>query len=309
MNYYFRSEDQTLNWSLGLRKDSCIIDHFSFSKKNKKEKLIEKIEMREDLIAKKIIDDPNIANFETDTDYRGTKTPIGVLDTGIDYNNPFIQKQLLPNPNSSKIPFLGLDMVDPGTLPYDFYADDFSISMRSIDFRIQHQHGTHVAGIATKNEEDESSREYRKALEKVISENTDMVFVVAAGNESADLNEKPQYPANFLFKNVITVASIDKSGELSNFSNYNNSFVDIAARGSDILSQWPYGPPIELSGTSMATPQVTRVCGRIQHKKPEWSAKQIVDHILKTAKIDSQLTEFVSMGRVLDENQALQNLD
>jgi subtilisin family serine protease len=158
-------------------------------------------------------------------------------------------------------------------------------------------------------DDDESSREYKKALEKVISENTDMVFIAAAGNDSADLNENPQYPANFLLKNVITVASIDASGELSDFSNYNNSFVDIAARGSDILSQWPYGPPIELSGTSMAAPQVTRVCGRVQHKKPEWSAKQIVEHILKTSTMDAQLTEFVSSGRVLNEDQAIKALN
>ncbi len=362
LNYFYTSEDRTVKWDLNLRKDSCIVSNFSFSKKNKKGKLIEKVEIREDLTAKRIIDNPRIVNFKADTKYRGTKTPIGVIDSGIDYNNRSIQKKLLPNLSPSKVLFLGLDMVDPGTLPFDFYADDFTFSMRSIDYRIQHQHGTHVAGIATKNteelaiipmrliggdgtydlsvnsdeiyekinssilylkkhgvkcvnmsfgvtDEDESSKEYKKALEKVISENTDMVFVAAAGNDSDNLDEKPQYPANFLLKNVITVASIDESGELSNFSNYNNTIVNIAARGSNILSQWPYGPPIELSGTSMAAPQVTRVCGRIQHKKPKWSAIQIVEHILKTAKIDAQLTEFVSMGRVLNEDQAIKDLD
>lgn len=104
--------------------------------------------------------------------------------------------------------------------------------------------------------------------------------VVAAGNSSANNDNNPSLPANFSLShpNVITVAAIDNTGRLANFSNYGGQSVDLAAPGIDIYSTSPTYPVTlntevamtpeipqfpenygYLSGTSQATPQVTGI--------------------------------------------------
>jgi subtilisin family serine protease len=119
-----------------------------------------------------------------------------------------------------------------------------------------------------------------------------IVDVAAAGNDSANLDSAPLKPASFSLSlpNVITVASIDNQGNLSIFSNFGASSVDLAAPGTKILSTSPSyalasdsgvdanGNPVTptrpdpldpadpigvpygyLSGTSEAAPQVTGI--------------------------------------------------
>jgi subtilisin family serine protease len=119
---------------------------------------------------------------------------------------------------------------------------------------------------------------------------------------------KSTYPASFEGNNIITVASIDEDGSISDFSNFSNKIVDIAAIGSEVLSQWPYGPPVKLSGTSMAAPQVTRTCGKVNHLRPEWSSQEIVSYILNSSKESQKLKEYVFEGRLLDEVNTVKGL-
>jgi subtilisin family serine protease len=89
-----------------------------------------------------------------------------------------------------------------------------------------------------------------------------LLFIAAAGNGGNDgLGDNndltPNYPSNYINTNVIAVASITSSGALSSFSNYGATSVDLGAGGSSILSTLPGNRYGTLSGTSMATPQVT----------------------------------------------------
>jgi len=75
-------------------------------------------------------------------------------------------------------------------------------------------------------------------------ENEDVLVVISAGN--ATLNNPPNnndinsyYPASYPNENIISVASIQQSGELSDFSNFGASSVDIAAPGTQV---WAYDP-------------------------------------------------------------------
>lgn len=79
-----------------------------------------------------------------------------------------------------------------------------------------------------------------------------IIFVVAAGNSSRDV--KFTSPAHS--SKVITVASYDKYGSFSSFSNF-GSKIDICAPGEEILSTWVNGSYAILSGTSMASPHIT----------------------------------------------------
>jgi hypothetical protein len=87
-----------------------------------------------------------------------------------------------------------------------------------------------------------------------------LVAVVAAGNDTAKLGEVSVYPANLggtrgdAPNNVITVAAYRSDGQLAEFSNYGERYVDIAAPGCDLTYQ-EKGP--RLFGTSFAAPLVT----------------------------------------------------
>lgn len=105
-----------------------------------------------------------------------------------------------------------------------------------------------------------------KILEDAINEATQkgIIFVAAAGNEANDNDRNPKYPASY--ENAFSVASIDRNGSLSSFSNYGSKTVDVAAPGRDILSIDSKGGYRELSGTSMATPHVSGLLTLLRQK-------------------------------------------
>ncbi len=81
------------------------------------------------------------------------------------------------------------------------------------------------------------------------------IFIAtSAGNDTIDIDIKHQYPAYFAkdYPNVISVASITESGDLSEFSNRSRNAVKLAAFGENIVSNVPKGTMVA-SGTSMST--------------------------------------------------------
>ena len=57
------------------------------------------------------------------------------------------------------------------------------------------------------------------------------LFVVAAGNDGTSNEGIPRYPCNYPFSNVVCVAATNDRDELSSFSNFGASTVDLAAPG------------------------------------------------------------------------------
>ncbi len=84
----------------------------------------------------------------------------------------------------------------------------------------------------------------------------DALFVVAAGNDAANIDITPTYPASYTAPNIISVAATTSTDGLASFSNYGKSSVDLGAPGVNILSTLPNGSYAYYSGTSMATPHV-----------------------------------------------------
>lgn len=80
---------------------------------------------------------------------------------------------------------------------------------------------------------------YSQALEDAINEATDITFVFAAGNSGLNMDINPSYPASSTSNNIISVAAVNNSGKLSEFSNYGNNTVDMAAPGEFIISTVP----------------------------------------------------------------------
>lgn len=79
---------------------------------------------------------------------------------------------------------------------------------------------------------------YDAALKEAI-ENSGALLVASAGNNGELIDSGVSYPAAFNSSNIISVASINNKGDLSDFSNYGVKNVDIAAPGEGILSTVP----------------------------------------------------------------------
>lgn len=94
------------------------------------------------------------------------------------------------------------------------------------------------------------------------------LFVVAAGNDSSDVEIKRIYPAILggeTVANVVTVAALDGNGRLASFSN-RGAKVDIAAPGC-MIESWTDNTSslTRLSGTSQSAPLVTFVSSMVRH--------------------------------------------
>lgn len=128
-------------------------------------------------------------------------------------------------------------------------------------------------------------------LRRAIRTQHRVLFVAAAGNDGADLDTRPAYPASLAAPNIISVAATDHTDRQARWSNYGRTSVSIGAPGSRIVSLRaagtdmygdgehfvPAGDPdaeyYVASGTSMAAPHVTGVAALVRARYPhlEWS--------------------------------------
>lgn len=78
---------------------------------------------------------------------------------------------------------------------------------------------------------------------KAAIDSSGQVFVAAAGNDTANVDNAPSYsPAGLSSANIITVAAVYNQGGLASFSNYGLTTVDVGAPGQDIYSLKPVYP-------------------------------------------------------------------
>ncbi len=73
-------------------------------------------------------------------------------------------------------------------------------------------------------------------LGEAIAAHPNTLFVVAAGNSKDNVDLTPLYPCAFGYANLICVASLTQAGELSPFSSFGPTTVDLGAPGSAITS-------------------------------------------------------------------------
>lgn len=89
------------------------------------------------------------------------------------------------------------------------------------------------------------------------SKNAGILFVAAAGNSGTNNDQRPHYPSNYQFDNVVSVAATTRNEGLASFSCYGKRTVHIAAPGHETLSTVLRNGYKAYSGTSMATPHVS----------------------------------------------------
>lgn len=139
-----------------------------------------------------------------------------------------------------------------------------------------------------------------------IAANDGVLLVAAAGNEGKDLNKAPKYPC--VWQMALCVASTDKSGLRSSFSNYSSSFNTrplLAAPGNQIVSTLPSSGYGFMSGTSMATPHVAAALAALHGAWPREANEQLVNRLFDGADVFQAAPAYPKEGSRLNLYRSL----
>ncbi|MGE3974749.1 MAG: S8 family peptidase [Bdellovibrionales bacterium] len=174
-----------------------------------------------------------------------------------------------------------------------------SDAIRAIDYAIEKKADIINASWGGSN--------YSKALFEAVerSRKAGILFVTAAGNNGQNLETKSWYPALYPSDNILSVAASAKDDQLTSFSNYGRSKVDVAAPGLNIFSTYNQSSYGSMSGTSMASPLVAGLAAHVKSVNDRLDYKQIKKVILASVDRQTFLTNKVRAGGRVNAYKAI----
>jgi len=144
-----------------------------------------------------------------------------------------------------------------------------------------------LCGIGqTPDERKAIAREYfdtqKNALTKAMASAPEILFVAAAGNANQDSSFAEAIPAGISLPNLLTVGAVDKAGDEASFTSYGPTVL-VHANGYQVESVIPGGDKLAESGTSMASPQVANLAGKVLAVNPALKPAEVIAVIRDTA--------------------------
>ena len=239
---------------------------------------------------------------------------LALVDTGVNYNLPMVQKHLA----------LGQD---GQLIGYDFWDNDnrpFDKDPRKNAFFPLH-HGTTVFSALSQELGDLKAAIYRfpahnmcrfndlidhaeNAGVRIVNmsmgsysqddwtcfhdgakQHPHILFVISAGNDGFNIDVNPVFPASFDLENIVVVTSSDLFGRLPPQSNYGRVSVDLMVPAEQVDVFDHRGVFTTASGSSFAAPRVAALAARFLKKNVEASTADIID-FLKSRAINSGST-------------------
>jgi subtilisin family serine protease len=154
---------------------------------------------------------------------------------------------------------------------------------------------------------------YTQALKDAIdaAATAGQLFCAAAGNNLANDDVTPFYPASYSSPNIVSVAATDHNDALSIWtpgvtgSHWGPFSVDVAAPGSSILSTITGDTYASFNGTSMATPHVAGLAALIKSYTFSLNWMQIRDRILSGAEPKAALLGKMQTGARINAYNSL----
>jgi subtilisin family serine protease len=122
----------------------------------------------------------------------------------------------------------------------------------------------------------------RDALRAAMASAPEILFVAGAGNSADSADFRETIPASLSLPNLITVGAVNMAGAETSFSSFGDTVV-VHANGFEVDGLLPGGESTKMSGTSMASPQVANLAGKLLALKPQLSAAEIREAIIKSA--------------------------
>ncbi|QGR00345.1 peptidase S8 [Paenibacillus psychroresistens] len=222
----------------------------------------------------------------------GKRVKIGVIDTGVDYSHPdlqrsvygginLVQRHMLPMDDNGHGTHIagtiaaasqrsGIIGVAPNAAIYAVKAFDYNGSafvsdiIQGIEWCVRYRMDIINMSFGMKN--------HSKALEAAVRNAVYSGRVVVASSGNNGKKNLLDYPARFPL--TIAVGATNQSHKIAGFSNRGHR-IDIYAPGDKIYSTWLHGKYNIMSGTSMATSHVTGVIALMLAAKPGLSPRQI----------------------------------
>jgi subtilisin family serine protease len=270
------------------------------------------------------IDAPEAWDLETDAN----EIIVAVIDSGVDYNHVDLSANMWTDANGC----YGYDFVNDDNDPMDdrghgthcagtigAVGDNnegvtgvcWDVKIMAVKFLNSYGVGytddaIAAIGYAVDNGADVLSNSwggggYSEGLKDAIeaADANGVLFVAAAGNDSRSNDIYPHYPSSYDCNNIISVLSTDKYDQMSGFSNYGPTSVDLGAPGSTIYSCKLGGGYTYGSGTSMATPHVAGACALVWAEHPSKSCLEVKETVVWTAdELDDLDANCVTSGRL-----------
>ncbi|MEM1189651.1 MAG: S8 family serine peptidase [Pseudomonadota bacterium] len=117
------------------------------------------------------------------------------------------------------------------------------------------------------------------ALRRAISESPDILWITSAGNSDNDVRFDEFYPSSYEYPNLLTVGAVDSAGDETSFTSLGK--VDVYGNGFEVESYVPGGKRIAYNGTSMSSPQVMNLAGKLLARYPRLSVTKLKSLIIE----------------------------
>lgn len=123
---------------------------------------------------------------------------------------------------------------------------------------------------------------WRDAIQSAIKTSPNTLFIAAAGNSDSNAGFNEAAPASLHLPNLIAVGAVNQAGDETSFTSYGDTVL-VDADGYWVESFVPGGTRLKLSGTSMATPNVVNLAGKLFALDPSLTPTQVIDLIKQGA--------------------------
>lgn len=235
--------------------------------------------------------------------------PVALVDTGVNYLLPQINRGLARDPSGA---LLGYDYWDLDDRPFDFHPQrspflpDRHGTMiaslvlaeapvaRVLPFRYPGPDMTRMARLVDAAAADGAhlvnlslvgrQRDDWRAFEEAAARHPEVLFVVAAGNDGRNIDRVPVYPAALPLDNLITVTAARADGRLAPGVNWGRETVDLMVEAERVWVLDFDGRTRQVSGSSYATARLTALAACLLAAHPEWPSAALKARILGYAR-------------------------
>jgi subtilisin family serine protease len=115
----------------------------------------------------------------------------------------------------------------------------------------------------------------RDGLYNAIKSAPEILFICAAGNADSDSSFNEMIPSSFKLPNILAVGAVDQAGDEASFTSYGPT-VRVDANGYHVESVVPGGAKLQMSGTSMASPNAANLAAKLVALDPKLTPEETI---------------------------------